>query len=97
MWIINSILRLCFPSGTAQSQTLRLGFSEEQYSGNEGPDRQSTLPNMPCTVTIRLQSTTIETPLTFRIVPQTIAENLAANGPPPTAILRGANASSENM
>ena len=52
---------------------------------------------MPCTVTIRLDRTTIEEDLTFQLIPRTIPENVDASGPPPTAILRGANASSENM
>ena len=76
---------------------LRPGFSEEDYSGNEGPDRQSTLPNMPCTVTIRLLHTTIEDNLTFRLTPQTISEYTDANGGPPIRTLTGANASSKNM
>ena len=54
---------------------LTAGFSQEVYAGDEGPDRQSSLPNMPCTVTITLQST-IETPLTFRLIPRTIFEIL---------------------
>ena len=75
---------------------LTAGFSQEVYAGDEGPDRQSSLPNMPCTVTITLQST-IETPLTFRLIPRTIFENIDADGPPPTATLTRANASSKNM
>ena len=73
---------------------MRAGFPETDYEGNEGPDRQSTLPNMPCTVTITLQST-IETPLTFRLIPRTIFENIDADGPPLTVTLTRANASSE--
>ena len=79
------------------SSDLGLGFEQEDYEGNEGPDRLSTLRNMPCTVTIRLDRTTIEEDLTFQLIPRTIAENVDASGPPPTATLRGANASSENM
>ena len=79
------------------SSVLSFGFEEEYYSGNEGPDRRSTLPNAPCTVTIRIDRTTIEDDLTFQLIPRTIPENVDASGPPPTATLRGANASSENM
>ena len=78
------------------SSVLSFGFGEEDYQGNEGPDRRSTLPNAPCTVTVRLDRTTIEEDLTYQLIPQTIDENVNANGPPPTATLRGANASSEN-
>ena len=73
---------------------LRAGFSEEDYSGNKGPDRRSTMPNTPCTVTIRLQGATIEGPLTFRLISRTISEHFDANGESPTASLLGANASS---
>ena len=76
---------------------LRPGFSEEDYSGNEGPDRQSTLPNMPCTVTITLLRTTIEDHLTFQLTTKTISEYTDANGGPPIGTLTGANASSKNM
>ena len=77
---------------------MRSGFSEEDYySENEGPDQQSTLPNMPCTVTITLLRTTIEDHLTFRLTPQTISEYTDANGGPPIRTLTGANASSKNM
>ena len=79
------------------SSVLSLGFEEEDYSGNEGQDRRSTLPNAACTVTIRLDRTTIEEDLTFQLIPRTINENVDASGPPLTAILRGANASSENV
>ena len=79
---------------------LRLGFSQAYYEGNEGPDRRSTLPNTPCTVTIRLQDTTIEADLTLHVIPRTFPENIAANGPRPptcTEVSKGANASSKNM
>ena len=79
------------------SSVLSCGFGEADYSGNEGPDRRSTLQNMPCTVTVRLDRTTIEEDLMFQLIPRTIDENVNASGPPPTATLRGANASSENM
>ena len=74
---------------------MRAGFAEEDYEGNEGPDRQSTLPNMPCTVAIRLQNDGIEAPLMFRLIPQTIPENIDADGPSLTVTLTRANASSE--
>lgn len=73
---------------------MRAGFAETDYEGNEGPDRQSTLPNMPCTVAIRLNDA-IEVPLTFRLIPRTIPENIDADGPPLTVTLTRANASSE--
>jgi len=76
---------------------LRPGFSEENYLGNEGPDQRSTLPNMPCRVTIRLLHTTIEGNLTFQLTPQTISEYTDANGELPIGTLTGANASSKNM
>ena len=79
------------------SSVLSFGFVWEDYAGIEGPDRRSTLLNAPCTVTIRLDRTTIEEDLTFQLIPRTFGENVDANGPPPTATLRGANASSENM
>lgn len=78
------------------SSVLRAGFADEVYSGREGPDRQSPLPSMPCTVAITLQRA-IESPLTCRLIPRTISENIDANGSPPTATLRGINASSKNM
>ena len=76
---------------------LRSGFEEQDYSGREGPDRRSILPRIPCTVTIRLQGTTIEDDLTFRLTPRTVPENTNMGGPPPTGELRNANASSKNM
>ena len=76
---------------------LRSGFEEQDYTGREGPDRRSTLPGIPCTVTIRLQQTTIEDDLTFRLTPRTVPENLNMGGPPPTGELRNANASSKNI
>ena len=76
---------------------LRSGFEEQDYSGREGPDRRSILPRIPCTVTIRLQETTIEDDLTFQLTPRTVSENLNMNGPLPTGDLRDANASSKNM
>jgi len=74
-----------------------LGFSEDDYSGSEGPDRRSSLPNAPCRVGVSLQDITIEAPLTFRLIPRTIPENVNANGPLPTATLIRANASSKDM
>ena len=74
-----------------------IGFSEDDYSGNEGPDRLSPLRNAPCRVVVSLQDITIEAPLTFRLIPQTIPENVNANGPLPTATLVRANASSKDM
>jgi len=68
----------------------------EVYYGREGPDRQSELSSTPCTVAITLQRA-IESPLTFRLIPRTISENIDANGSPPTATLRGINASSKNI
>ena len=74
-----------------------LGFLEDDYSGNEGPDRQSPLPNAPCRVVVSLQDITIEAPLTFRLIPRTIPENVNANGPLPTSTLIRANASSKDL
>ena len=74
-----------------------LGFSEDDYSGSEGPDRRLSLPNAPCRVGVSLQDITIEAPLTFRLIPQTIPENVNANGPLPTATLIRANASSKDL
>ena len=74
-----------------------LGFSEDDYSGNEDPDQQSPLTNTPCRVIVSLQDITIETPLTVRLIPRTIPENINANGPLPTATLIGVNASSKDM
>ena len=69
-------------------------FKKHNYDGgNEGSDQ---LPNMPCRVNIGLYNTTVEAPLTLRLIPRTIPENFAANGPPPTAVLRRANASRKN-
>jgi len=76
---------------------LRSGFEEQDYTGREGPDRRSILDGVPCTVTIRLQGTTIEDDLTFRVTPRTVPENTNMGGPPPTGELRNANASSKNM
>jgi len=52
---------------------------------------------MPCRVNISLHNTTIEAPLTLRLIPQTIPEHVAGNGPLPTAVLSGANASRKEM
>ena len=52
---------------------------------------------MPCRVNIGLYNTTIEAPLTLRLIPRTIPENFAVNGPPLTSVLRGANASRKNV
>ena len=76
---------------------LRPGFTHEVFSGNEGPDRRSSLPNMPCAVTISLQNGTFQAPLTFWLIPRTVSENIDANGPPPTATLTGTSASSKNI
>jgi len=79
---------------------VRLGFSQAGYDGREGPDRRSTLPNIPCRVVIHLKDSTIETSLTLRLIPRTFPENVAANGPQPppcTAAFKEANASSKNM
>ena len=70
---------------------LRLGFEEEEYSGREGPDQ------LPCTVRVRLQDTIIESNLTFQVIPRTVPDNVDANGPLPTAIPIGANASRKSM
>ena len=74
---------------------IRLGFSDEVYSGNEGPDQRSTLQNAPCRVFVRLHDITLETNLTLRIIPQTIPEYDDANGSLPTPTPTGANASSK--
>jgi len=79
---------------------VRPGFSQTGYDGSEGPDRRSTLPNIPCHVVIHLKDTRIETSLTLRLIPRTFPENVAANGPQPspcTAEFKEANASSKNM
>jgi len=74
---------------------ITLGFLQEAYDGgNEGSDQ---LPNMPCRVNIGLYNTTIEAQLTLRLIPRTIPENFAVNGPLLTAVLRGANASRKNV
>jgi len=70
---------------------LKLGFEEEEYSGSEDPT------NLPCRVVVHLQNATTEAPLTLRLIPQTIPENVAASGQLPTSTLRGANASSKTM
>ena len=46
---------------------------------------------------VRLEGTIIEEDLTIRLIPQTFEENVAVNGPPPTAKRLGSNASSKNM
>ena len=71
---------------------LTVGFEEEAYLGSEDPDQR-----MPCSVRVRLQNATIEAPLTFRLIPQTVSENFNTRGPAPTATLRGANASSKDL
>jgi len=78
---------------------LRPGFSQEDYTGNEGPDEISSLPSMPCTVIIGVFTETIENDLVLRLSPRTYSENIAANGPPPTAprLDMEFNASSKNM
>ena len=74
---------------------IKLGFLHDVYDGgNEGSDQ---LPNMPCHVNISLNNTTIEAPLTLRLIPRTIPEYVADNGSLPTAHLKGANASRKNM
>ena len=79
---------------------VRPGFSQADYDGREGPDRRSTLPNIPCHVVICLNDTKIETSLTLRLIPRTFPENVASNGPQPppcTSAFKEANASSKNM
>ena len=67
------------------------------YEGNEGPDRESNLRTSPCNVLVHLGDTIIEEDLTIQLIPRTFEENIAVNGPPPTAERLGSNASSKNM
>ena len=46
---------------------------------------------------VRLQNTTIEAPLTLRLIPQAIPEDVAASSSLLTSTLRGTNASSKTM
>ena len=85
------------PPTLSPFSALRLTFSRVAYEGNEGPDRGSNLLPAPCRVLVRLVGTMIEEDLGIRLIPRTFPENVALNGPPPTAERRGSNASSKNM
>ena len=94
MWIKHIVL---LPPLSLPFSALRPTFSQVDYEGNEGPDRESNLPPSPCNVLVRLEGTIIEENLTIRLIPRTFEENVAVNGPPPTAERLGSNASSKNM
>ena len=76
---------------------MRPTFSQVDYVGNEGQDRGSNFDASSCRVTVRLEDTIIEEYLTIQLIPRTFEENIAVNGPPPTAERLGSNASSKNI
>ena len=46
-----------------------IGFSEDDYTGDEGEPGDVSLPNTPCTVTVEIIERTLEIPLQIRLTP----------------------------
>ena len=73
-----------------------IGFSQDDYEGVEGPDRDEVRSNSPCQVTVELNDRRLEIPLKIRFIPQTIQQNLASlDDPPPQVLPGGSNATSK--
>ena len=46
-----------------------IGFSEDDYTGDEGEPGDVSRPNTPCTVTVEIIQRTLEIPLQIRFTP----------------------------
>ena len=46
-----------------------IGFSEDDYTGDEGEPGDVSRPNTPCTVTVEIIERTLEIPLQIRLTP----------------------------
>ena len=47
-----------------------IGFSEDDYTGDEGEPGDVSRPNAPCTVTVEIIERTLEIPLQIRLTPK---------------------------
>ena len=48
---------------------LVIGFSEDDYTGDEGEPGDASRPNTPCTVTVQIIERSLEIPLQIRLTP----------------------------
>ena len=46
-----------------------IGFSDDDYTGDEGEPGDVSRPNTPCTVTVEIIERTLEIPLQIRLTP----------------------------
>ena len=46
-----------------------IGFSEDDYTGDEGEPGDVSRPNTPCTVTVEIIGSTLEIPLQIQLTP----------------------------
>ena len=46
-----------------------IGFSEDDYTGDEGEPSDVSRPNSPCTVTVEIIERTLEIPLQIKLTP----------------------------
>ena len=46
-----------------------IGFSEDDYTGDEGEPPDPSRPNTPCTVTVEIIERSLEIPLQIRLTP----------------------------
>ena len=46
-----------------------IGFSEDDYTGDEGEPGDVSRPNTPCTVTVEIVERSLEIPLQIRLTP----------------------------
>ena len=47
-----------------------IGFSEDDYTGDEGEPGDVARPNTPCTVTVEIIERSLEIPLQIRLTPR---------------------------
>ena len=47
-----------------------IGFSEDDYTGDEGEPGDVSRPNTPCTVTVEIIERSLEIPLQIRLTPE---------------------------
>ena len=46
-----------------------IGFSQDEYIGDEGESTDASRPNAPCTVTVEIFERTLEIPLQIQLTP----------------------------
>ena len=47
-----------------------IGFSEDDYTGDEGEPGDVSRPNTPCTLTVEITDRSLEIPLQIRLTPR---------------------------